>query len=68
MLTLQPVSYEELHRDPDLTIFYNVISDAEIEELKEFASERVRQVCLCMEMDDNNAECIANLCVRLQYT
>ncbi|KAK3866680.1 hypothetical protein Pcinc_027793 [Petrolisthes cinctipes] len=42
-LTLQPVCYEELYRDPDLTIFYDVISDAEIEQLKGIASEMLKR-------------------------
>ncbi|KAK4318236.1 hypothetical protein Pmani_001203 [Petrolisthes manimaculis] len=45
-LTLQPVRYEELHHDPDLTIFYDVISDAEIEQLKGIASQMLKRSCV----------------------
>ncbi|XP_045104552.1 prolyl 4-hydroxylase subunit alpha-1-like isoform X3 [Portunus trituberculatus] len=36
-LTLQPVRYEQLHTDPEMYLFHDVVSDAEIAVLKQLA-------------------------------
>lgn len=40
-LTLQPVRYEHLHTDPEMYLFHDVISDAEIAAVKDSAREKL---------------------------
>ncbi|KAK3895508.1 hypothetical protein Pcinc_000747 [Petrolisthes cinctipes] len=41
-LLLQPIRYEQLHYDPELYIFYDVISDAEIDVIKSLSKELLK--------------------------
>ena len=43
-LTLQPVRYEHIHSDPEMYMFYDVISDAEITVIKDIAKGKVRNI------------------------
>ncbi|XP_050728667.1 prolyl 4-hydroxylase subunit alpha-1-like [Eriocheir sinensis] len=42
-LMLQPVRYEQLHHDPELYLFYDVISEAEIKIVKDIARHRLKR-------------------------
>lgn len=41
-LILQPVKYEQLHFDPEMYLFYDVLSDSEIQAIKESAMSKVK--------------------------
>lgn len=40
-LVLQPVKYEQLHFDPEMYLFYDVLSDSEIQAIKDSALSKV---------------------------
>lgn len=42
-LKLQPVKTEQLHADPDLWVFHEVISDKEIAQIKALASPKLQR-------------------------
>lgn len=42
-LTLQPVRYEQLHTDPEMYLFHDVISDAEIAVVKQLAMKMLHR-------------------------
>ncbi|XP_042879085.1 prolyl 4-hydroxylase subunit alpha-3-like isoform X2 [Penaeus japonicus] len=40
-LTIQPVKYEELHYDPEMYMFYDVLSDSEIQAIQDTAKSKL---------------------------
>ncbi|XP_026315847.1 prolyl 4-hydroxylase subunit alpha-2-like [Hyposmocoma kahamanoa] len=50
-LSIAPIKMEELHKDPDIYLFHEVLSDNEIEILKEMASPKLRRATTTLDED-----------------